>query len=133
MIKQFIGDKAFYKTLFSVAAPLVLQQLITTSVQLVDNVMVGRLGEQAIGAVSVVNQLYFVVILITFGALGGAGIFTAQYFGAKDFDKLRQTFRFKVMTGFLIAMLSFFLFSLFGRQLIGLFTSNPVTIAGGLD
>ncbi|HPG43258.1 MAG TPA: MATE family efflux transporter, partial [Acholeplasmataceae bacterium] len=90
---QYIGDRAFYKTLFTVAVPLILQQLITTSVQLVDNVMVGKLGEEAIGAVSVVNQLYFVVILITFGALGGAGIFTAQYFGSKDYDKLKQTFR----------------------------------------
>jgi len=44
-MNRFIGDQAFYKRLFAVAAPIVLQQLITTSVQLVDNVMVGRLGE----------------------------------------------------------------------------------------
>jgi putative MATE family efflux protein len=132
-MNRFIGDQAFYKRLFAVAAPIVLQQLITTSVQLVDNVMVGRLGEQAIGSVSVVNQLYFVVILITFGALGGAGIFSAQYFGSKDFDKLKQTFRFKLLIGFGVAAISFILFSLFGKVLIGLFTDNPVTIQGGLD
>ncbi len=132
-MNRFIGDQAFYKRLFAVAAPIVLQQLITTSVQLVDNVMVGKLGEQAIGSVSVVNQLYFVVILITFGALGGAGIFTAQYFGSKDFDKLKQTFRFKLLIGFGVAVVSFILFSLFGETLIRLFTDNPVTIQGGLD
>jgi len=132
-MNKFIGDQAFYKRLFAVAAPIVLQQLITTSVQLVDNVMVGRLGEQAIGSVSVVNQLYFVVILITFGALGGAGIFSAQYFGSRDFEKLKQTFRFKLLIGFGVAMVSFILFSLFGETLIGLFTDNPITIQGGLD
>lgn len=132
-MNKFIGDQAFYKRLFAVAAPIVLQQLITTSVQLVDNVMVGRLGEQAIGSVSVVNQLYFVVILITFGALGGAGIFSAQYFGSRDFEKLKQTFRFKLLIGFGVAVVSFILFSLFGETLIGLFTDNPVTIQGGLD
>jgi putative MATE family efflux protein len=126
---QYIGDRAFYKTLFTVAAPLILQQLITTSVQLVDNVMVGKLGEEAIGAVSVVNQLYFVVILITFGALGGAGIFTAQYFGSKDYDKLKQTFRFKILIGFMIAVLSFIIFSFFGKNLIMIFTDNPNTIS----
>ena len=126
---QYIGDRAFYKTLFTVAAPLILQQLITTSVQLVDNVMVGKLGEEAIGAVSVVNQLYFVVILITFGALGGAGIFTAQYFGSKDYDKLKQTFRFKLLIGFMIAVLSFVIFSLFGKNLVMIFTDNPNTIS----
>lgn len=127
-MNKYFGDKAFYKTLFTVAAPLILQQLITTSVQLVDNVMVGKLGEEAIGAVSVVNQLYFVVILITFGALGGAGIFTAQYFGSKDYDKLKQTFRFKLIIGMFIALLSFVVFSLFGRSLIMIFTDNETTI-----
>ena len=77
-MNKFIGDKTFYKHLFAVAGPLILQQLITTSVQLVDNVMVGKLGEEAIGAVSVVNQLYFIVILITFGALVGEGVFIEQ-------------------------------------------------------
>lgn len=132
-MKHLVGDRAFYKTLISVAAPLVLQQLITTSVQLVDNVMVGRLGEQAIGSVAVVNQLYFIVILVTFGALGGAGIFTAQYYGSKDYDRLKETFRFKVIVGFLIATLSFILFTLFGRTFMSLFTDNPVTIQGGLN
>jgi putative MATE family efflux protein len=133
MLKQFIGNKAFYKTLITVALPLVLQQLITTSVQLVDNVMVGKLGEQAIASVSVVNQLYFIVILVTFGAMGGAGIFSAQYFGSKDYEKLKQTFRFKLIIGFLVALLSFILFSLFGQTLISLFTNNQITIKGGID
>jgi len=132
MFKQFIGNRAFYKTLIAVALPLVLQQLITTSVQLVDNVMVGRLGEEAIGSVSVVNQLYFVVILVTFGALGGAGIFTAQYFGSKDFEKLKQTFRFKLIVGLLLAISSFVIFSLYGEMLIRLFTDDVQTIQGGL-
>jgi len=133
MFKKFIGDKAFYKTLIAVALPIVLQQLITTSVQLVDNVMVGKLGEEAIGSVAAVNQLYFVVILITFGALGGAGIFTAQYFGSKDYDKLKQTFRFKLIIGLGLATTSLILFSVFQRPLIMLFTSNETTIQGGID
>ncbi len=132
-MKNLVGDRAFYRQLISVAAPLVLQQLITTSVQLVDNVMVGRLGESAIGSVSIVNQLYFVVILITFGAMGGAGVFSAQYFGSKDYEKLKQTFRFKILVGMGVALISFIVFSLFGENLLRLFTDNPVTIAGGLD
>ncbi len=131
-MKTLIGDKKFYKTLFQVAAPLVLQQLITTSVQLVDNVMVGKLGESSIGAVSVINQLYFIVILVTFGAYAGAGIFTSQFFGSGNHDKLKQTFRFKLITGFMIATLALIIFTLFGENLIRLFTSNPETIKQGL-
>ncbi len=132
-MRKIIGDRHFYKTLFMVSLPIVVQQLITSSVQLVDNIMVGKLGELAIGSVSVVNQLYFVVILITFGAMGGAGVFSAQYFGSKDFDKLKQTFRFKLLIGLFVALVSFVLFSFFGTFFISLFTSNPVTISQGFD
>lgn len=131
-MKHLFGDKAFYKTLFAVTMPIVAQQLITSSVQLVDNVMVGRLGEHAIGGVSVINQLYFVVILVTFGAMGGAGVLTAQYFGSKDYDKLRQTFRFKLLIGLGVAFLSFVLFTFAGRFFILQFTTNSQTTAYAL-
>lgn len=127
-LRSLIGDKKFYKSLFTVALPIVAQQLITSSVQLVDNVMVGSLEESAIVSVSTVNQLYFVMMLITFGAIGGAGIYSAQYFGSKDFEKLKQTFRFKIMTALTVFLVSFVIFTLFGRTLIGFFTTNPVTI-----
>ncbi|MFA7076735.1 MAG: MATE family efflux transporter, partial [Candidatus Izemoplasmatales bacterium] len=60
-MKSLIGDKTFYKRLFAISLPIVLQQLLTSSLQLIDNLMVGKLGELAIGSVSVVNQLYFVI------------------------------------------------------------------------
>ena len=132
-MRSFIGDKPFYKRLFAISLPIVLQQLLTSSLQLIDNLMVGDLGELAIGSVSVVNQLYFVIILITFGALGGAGIFTAQYFGSKEEEKLKQTFRFKLITALLLVILSLVVFTVFGKYLIGFFTKNDVTIAGGMD
>ncbi|QWB99509.1 MATE family efflux transporter [Mycoplasmatota bacterium] len=130
---KFFGDKAFYKRVLMIAMPIVIQQLITSSVQLVDNLMVGSLGELAIGAVSVVNQLYFVVIIVTFGAMGGAGIFSAQFFGSKQHDKLRQTFRFKLLISLILSSTAILIFSLFGEYFIGLFTDNPVTISWGMD
>ena len=132
-MRSFIGDRHFYKRLFAISLPIVLQQLLTSSLQLIDNLMVGDLGELAIGSVSVVNQLYFVIILITFGALGGAGIFTAQYFGSKEEEKLKQTFRFKLIVALLLVILSIVVFSVLGEYLIGFFTENQVTIAGGMD
>ncbi len=128
-MKRFIGDRLFYKNLFVVALPIVVQQLITSSVQLVDNIMVGKLGELAIGSVSVVNQLYFVIILITFGAMGGAGVLSAQYFGSKDYDKLKQTFRFKIIIGLSVALLSILLFTFLGELLVNQFTHNTQTIS----
>ncbi len=133
MFSKFIGTKDFYKKLFAVSLPIVIQQLITASVQLIDNVMVGRLGESAISSVAVVNQLYFVIILVAFGIIGGAGIYTAQYFGSKDYEKLKETFRFKLSFSIALAVISFIVFKLFGENLIGLFTNNEVTIKNGMD
>jgi putative MATE family efflux protein len=132
-MKHLIGDKSFYRRLIAVALPIVVQQLITSSVQLVDNIMVGSLGEQAIDSVAVVNQLYFIVILVVFGILGGAGVYTAQYFGSKDFDKLQQTFRFKVIAALFIVFLSFIILTFFGSFFISLFTENPDIISGGMS
>ena len=133
MFRSFIGDRAFYYKLLVVTVPLVVQQLITTSVQLVDNIMVGRLGEEAISAVSVINQLYFVVIVILFGTMGGAGIYTAQFFGSKNFEKLRQTFRFKLLMGIFLSVLSLVVLTVFGNTLIRLFTTTDKTVNLGLD
>ena len=132
-MRSLIGNRIFYKRLFQVSLPIVLQQLLTSSLQLIDNLMVGSLGELSINSVSVVNQLYFVIILITFGALGGAGIFTAQYFGSGEVEKLKETFRFKLIVALMLVILSLFVFSVFGEFLIGLFTVSPVTISGGMD
>ncbi len=132
MFKKIIGTKNFYKKVIAVSLPVVIQQLITASVQLVDNVMVGRLGESAISSVAVVNQLYFVVIIVAFGIIGGAGIYSAQYFGSKDYEKLKESFRFKLSAAILLAVIAFTVFSVFGEQLISIFTSNETTIENGL-
>ena len=76
-IKNLIGDKAFYKMTFTVALPIMVQNFITNFVTMLDNLMVGNLGTEQISGVSIVNQLIFVFNLAIFGALSGAGIFTA--------------------------------------------------------
>ncbi|HKL47216.1 MAG TPA: MATE family efflux transporter [Candidatus Izemoplasmatales bacterium] len=132
-MKKILADRTFYKRVLLVTFPIILQQLLTSSVQLADNLMVGTLGELAIGSVSVVNQMYFVVIIVTFGAMGGAGIFSAQYFGSKQFEQLKQTFRFKLLIAFLLSSIAILIFTLFGEFFISLFTDNPITIAWGVD
>lgn len=131
-MRHLLSDRKFYKRVLIIALPIILQQLLTSSVQLVDNLMVSTLGELAIGSVSVVNQMYFVVIVVTFGAMGGAGIYTAQFFGSKQFDKLKQTFRFKIIISSVLSLGAILIFTIFGEFFIGLFTDNPITIAGGV-
>jgi len=124
---QWIGDRAFYQRLMTLSIPLVLQQLITASIQIVDNVMVGQLGEPAIGAVGVINQLFFVVIITSFGVMSGSTIYMAQYYGAKNENKLQQSFHFTMVAALLVGLISFFLFSYADDFLIGVFTQGIET------
>ena len=70
-----------------------LQNGITNFVNMLDNIMVGRVGTDPMTGVSIVNSLLFVWNLCIFGGLAGIGIFTAQYCGKGDHEGVRRTFR----------------------------------------
>ena len=120
-MKKLIGDKKFYKKVFAVAIPIMLQNGISNFVSLLDNIMVGRLGTEEMSGVSIVNQLIFVFFLCLFGAIGGIGIFTAQYAGQKNDEGIRHTFRFKVILGLIILAIFSILFITMDSQLISLY------------
>ena len=82
--KKFIGDRAFYKMALSVALPIMIQNGITQFVGLLDNLMVGRVDTVQMTGVAISNQLIFVFSLAIFGAISGAGIYGAQFFGQGD-------------------------------------------------
>ena len=120
-MKKYIGDRKFYKMLFKVAIPIMLQNGISNFVSLLDNIMVGRLGTEQMSGVSIVNQLIFVFFLCIFGAVGGIGIFTAQYAGQKNDEGIRQTFRFKIIVSAVVLVIFTAIFMLKGSELISLY------------
>ena len=96
-MNKFFGDKYFYKRIIGLMLPIMIQNGITNLVNMLDNIMVGQVGTSEMTGVSVSNQLLFVYNLCIFGAVSGAGIFGAQFFGKKDHKGVRYTFRFKLM------------------------------------
>ena len=124
MLKRYIGDRAFYRNVFSIAIPIIIQNGITNFVSLLDNIMVGQVGTIPMSGVSIVNGLLFVFNLCVFGASSGAGIFTAQYFGSQDHEGIRHTFRFKVLSCLLLAALGNLIFTAGDRLLIGLYLTG---------
>ena len=79
-LRRYIGDRHFYKMLLAIVVPIIIQNGITNFVSLLDNLMVGRIGTEQMSGVAIVNQLIFVFNLCIFGAVSGAGIFTAQFY-----------------------------------------------------
>lgn len=119
--EKFIGDKAFYKMVLTLALPILIQNGISSFVNLLDNFMVGRLGTEQLSGVSIVNQLVFVYIITMFGALSAASIFGAQFFGQKNHDGVRHTFRFKLMCCSLLTIGFIAVYYFFGGSLVDSF------------
>ena len=124
MLQRYIGDRAFYRNIFRIAIPIIIQNGITNFVSLLDNIMVGQVGTIPMSGVSIVNGLLFVFNLCIFGASSGAGIFTAQYFGRQDHEGIRYTFRFKVLICLLLTLVGGLIFSLGGESLIHLYLTG---------
>ncbi len=124
MFKKLIGDKAFYKMVMALTIPIIVQNGITNFVNLLDNIMVGRLGTEQLSGVGIANQLVFVYTLCLFGGLSGAGIFTAQFFGKGDTDGMRYSFRFKLLTATAITVIGGCVLLPFGSELIKLFLTE---------
>jgi len=136
MFKKYIGDKAFYKMVLTVAVPMIIQNGITNFVSLLDNIMVGRLGTEQMSGIAIVNQLIFVYYLAIFGAISGAGIFGAQFYGQGDHDGVRYTHRFKIYICLILTLIGGAILYFFGPQLIDLYLheeGNAATIQATRD
>lgn len=120
-MKKLIGSWSFYKKTLLIAIPVMIQNLITNFVAMIDNIMVGQVGTEQMSGVAIANQLFFVFNLTVFGAISGASIFCAQFFGKKDYEGVRDTFRFKLISVFIITAVGIGVFLLFGDQLITMY------------
>ena len=129
MFKRYIGDRAFYRRVLTIALPIIIQNGITNFVSLLDNIMVGRIGTVPMSGVSIVNGLMFVFNLCIFGASSGAGIFTAQFHGSQDQEGVRYTLRFKLIASLVLSAVSAAIFLIGGNGLIGLYLTGEGSAA----
>lgn len=132
-LRKWLGTSQYYKQVLIIAVPLMLQQVIMSSVNLVDNLMVGQLGDAAIGGVGVVNRYYMIANFGANGFVSAVCIYIAQFFGANDEHHLKQTFRFSVFGTYAI-IIPFTLFGIFAPELIvRFFTQDAAYVAQGVD
>lgn len=116
--ENYIGSRQFYRGVFAIAAPIIVQNIITNLVNMLDNIMVGQVGTEPMSGVAIVNQLIFVFNLGVFGFTSGIGILTTQYFGKKDDRGVANTFRSKFLFGAVYLCAALVVFRLLGDKLI---------------
>lgn len=111
-------DWKFYRYALMLALPIMLQNGVTQLVNLLDNIMIGRLGTEEMSGVAIVNQLIFVFQVSLFGATAGAGIFSSQFHGRGNTAGMQRAFRFKLIACGGFTVLGIVVFLLLGDRLI---------------
>ena len=102
---KILKDKVFLKAMLTLAIPIALQNLITTSLNLVDNLMIGKLGETPIAAVGLANQYFFIFTLCIMGINAGANIFMAQFWGKKNVKDIKKMLGIDITIGFIATII----------------------------
>ena len=128
---SFIKDRPFMREMLTIAVPISLQQLINASLNLIDVLMVGQLGETSIAGIGLSNQLFFVFILLLFGLTSGMSIFTAQFWGKREIEPIRKVLGMSILTASLIAVIFTVAATVFTRSVLGLFTNDTNVIEIG--
>lgn len=130
-LKTLREDTSFLRKILVIGVPVALQGLLNTTVNLVDNLMIGALGENAIAAVGLANKVFFVFSLILFGTVSGSGILAAQYWGVRDLKNIRKVLGLSLLIG-LIASVLFLIPSVIRPKLVmRIFSNSSATIALG--
>lgn len=127
------ADTSFYRKFLSIYVALVLQNVVTLSVNLADNMMLGSYSETALSGVAAVNQIQFIYQQLLMALGDGLVIFCSQYWGKRQTEPMKKIAATAMHAGLLIAVLLFALVSFFPRQAVGIFTTEESIIREGVS
>jgi putative MATE family efflux protein len=131
MIRDLFGDKVFYKTFLKLAIPVTLQYFLASSLNLIDNIMVGQMGEVELAAVGLANQVYFLLLLFLLGISGGASIFASQFWGKKDVKNIRRVLGFSILVSTAAALVFCVICATNAQAILRIFSDDPRVIKLG--
>lgn len=119
-----LNKKAVNRKIARIAAPIAVQGVVSATLTMVDNLMVGFLGETELAAVGVGSQLFMVHYLVLFGLVSGAATFAAQFYGTRDMANIRKVigFAFTVLSVFGLVM--FFASNLLTDPILSIYTDD---------
>lgn len=127
-----IKDREFYINFFKIYSALVLQNVITLSVNLADNMMLGAYSETSLAGVAAVNQIQFIFQQLLMALGDGLVIFCSQYWGKKQVQPMKKIAASAMHAALVIAVLLFVLVSVFPNQVVGMFTTDKPIIGEGV-
>lgn len=132
MSRLFVKEKSFYKLILSIAVPVVLQNMITIGVNIMDTLMLGNYGEVQLSASSLANEFINIYHIMCMGMSMGAAVLTAQYYGAGNNPSLKKIVTIVLRMGLVIAAAFTVATLLFPEELMRLYTPDEAVIEKGV-
>lgn len=132
MSRLFVKEKSFYKLILSIAVPVVLQNMITIGVNIMDTLMLGNYGEVQLSASSLANEFINIYHIMCMGMSMGAAVLTAQYYGAGNNPSLKKIVTLVLRMGLVIAAAFTVVTLLFPEELMRLYTPDEAVIEKGV-
>ncbi|NLK72323.1 MAG: MATE family efflux transporter [Clostridiales bacterium] len=129
---RYRDNKVLYTSLINISLPIALQWFITSSLNLVDNLMIGQLGEAEFSAVGMANQLFFIYTSLFFGFTSGAGAFVAQFWGNRDLSNIKKVLGFSLIFTFIAGLIFFIASFIFPENVMRIFSKDAVVIEHGI-
>ena len=121
-------DKKFFKSAITLALPIALQNFILSSLNLVDNIIIGGLGDTSIASVGLANQYFFLLNLVLFGVISGASIFTSQYWGKRDTTNIKRVLGLCIITSVIVSGIFMLGALLIPNYIIGIFSRDKTVV-----
>jgi putative MATE family efflux protein len=129
---ELFNDKQFYRSLFTLAIPITLQNLINSLVNVADTVMIGRLGTVEIAAVGLGNNMFFFYMILLFGFGTGSAVFVAQFWGKRDIPGLRKTVGLDILLSLFLGAVFTLAAGLAPERIIRIYSTDPAVIEVGI-
>lgn len=121
-------NKRFYKVLISLCIPIIIQNLISTSVNVIDTVMISSLGETSVASIGVANQFFFLFNMSLSGITGGAGVFISQFFGKNDINNIRKVTGFSTILAVTLSLVFLIPALIIPTKIINIFSYDPEVV-----
>lgn len=133
MLKNLFSEKHFWRSMLTLAIPIAVQNLLTSSFTLVDTLMVGQLGDVSLAAVGMAGQWSWLLNMVIFGICSGAAVFFAQFFGEGNKKGFIHAYGLALASGLVFALL-FMLVGFFApHAVIRVFNREPAVLEQGVQ
>jgi putative MATE family efflux protein len=125
------SNNSFNKTLIRLSIPIMIQQLFTAGLGMVDLMLVGQLGDSSVAAVGLATQVYFILNLVYFGMTSGSAIFTAQFWGKNDAQSIQKVLSLNLLANFTLGLIFTLISQIAPQFILSLFSKDPNVIQLG--